>query len=250
MQLKEQKGFTLVEVVLFLALSGFFLLVAFNGIRQQTAEVQFTDSMRSLQNFVMSERNKVLNGVNSSQESICDSSFATGTNEECIVIGRVLKFGRVTTDEVEVDVLYGKRFTADEMSGISDLKLIEDSIPSPDASNSKFDISWGTVFLPDLSKDIKPPPSSDQIDSIGWLRSPASSRIIPVAFLRNTDTSDTSITGNFTQANNAIFLDDAVHNSLCFIGSNGQTSALVFGDGTGTDSVEILFDSSADAVCL
>src|SRR5680860_356640 len=117
MRTQNQKGFTLIEVILYFALSSAFIVIAFIGIQGRTANVQFTDSMRSLQSYLISEQNKVLNGVNSNTtvpagcELSTDPNPLPGKNDVCILLGRIVTFGSDPTDlsKIIADTMYGER---------------------------------------------------------------------------------------------------------------------------------------------
>ena len=82
----ENKAFTIIETVLFVAISSLMILVAMNAIGSSQSNVQFTDSMRSLQSFIETQNSAATSGVN----DIFDSSITCGAaGDECVVLGRV-----------------------------------------------------------------------------------------------------------------------------------------------------------------
>ncbi len=243
----NQKGFTIIEVVLFLALSGLFLTIAFAGIRGRTENIQFTDSMRSLQSFLVSEQNKLTNGVNSSPLSPqgCGSfGGLTGKSNGCILLGRVVSFGKNNSDlsEVKIDVLYGAKPSSLEVSSKDDYALIKDSNPRTDNVVDTYNISWGTEFNIAKSSNAN---TADNYDRIGWLRSPGSTRIIPIAFSSSVDGLKSKY---FSKSDSASMIGDEVDTKLCFVGNSGtRVASINFGDGQGSSSFQIVFD---DGACL
>ncbi len=247
MRFSNQKGFTIIEVILFLALSSLFLAVAFVGIRGRTANVQFTDSMRSLQSFLVSEQNKVLNGVNSSATapSGCgNAGSATGESNECILIGRVVSFGKNASNlsDVSINVLYGSKPTSSALSTEDDDTLINKSTPRTDATTGSYSISWGTDFI--LTKSFNAGVAGNY-DRIGWLRSPSSTRIIPIAYQAGV----LDLDGDYYRQSAAeSSMGNEVNVRLCFIrNDNSKVASITFGNGLGGSSIELLFD---DEKCL
>ena len=241
----NQKGFTIIEVILFLALSGLFLTIAFAGIRGRTESVQFTDSMRSLQSFLVSEQNKVLNGVNSSPTAPASCSSGspvdTGTSNNCILVGRVISFGQDVTDlsKVTVSVLYGDKLSPTVIAEENDLRLISETEPRSDGvTESTYQISWGTEF--DLSHSINIGSTAEKLNRIGWLRSPGSTRLVPISFedaVSDLDDKDLYSTSFATTR-----IGNEVNTKLCFRGYSGRVASILFGDGNGSSGINLVFD--------
>ncbi len=186
MSTQNQKGFTIIEVVLFLALSGAFLMIAFMGIQNRTANIQFTDSMRSLHNFLLSEQNKVRNGVNGSTTGPgdCDlhgSGLPTGTSGGCVLLGRVINFNAAADlSQISIDTLYATKLDTSALAAShSDIEKITSANPRKDSSTSNYEIKWGVEFYDYKSIDAS---IGQEIDKIGWMRSLESNRIIPIVF--------------------------------------------------------------------
>lgn len=240
----NQKGFTIIEVILFLALSALFLTIAFMGVRGRTANVQFTDSMRSLQSFLVSEQNKLTNGVNpsTSPPTGCGNvGDLTGESNACILVGRVVRFGKdADPSVVNVRVLYGDKPSAHDISTKSDLVLINESNPHDDGSGYSNGISWGTGFNLAQSVNLNPA-GPDTFDSIGWLRSPGSTRVVPIAF----KSSVTDLDGDYYKPSaSETSMANEVQTRLCFEGNEGRVAAIYFGDGAGKASIELVFDDT------
>lgn len=185
MSVQNQKGFTIIEVVLFLALSGLFLMIAFMGIQNRTANIQFTDSMRSLHSFLLSEQNKVQNGVNSSLTAPLDCGSGgddTGKSNNCVLLGRVINFNAIGGPSmIAVDTLYSTKPTQSALAAATDdITKITAANPRKDDSISQYEIKWGVEFY-DM-KSIDNGLGGDKIDKIGWLRSLDSNTVIPIVF--------------------------------------------------------------------
>ncbi len=217
-------GFTIIEVILFLALSGLFLLIAFAGIGNRTANIQFSDSMRSLHNFLTSEQSKVRNGVNSSLEvpASCGSpGTAVGTGGECVLLGRVVNFNEPvdassTESDLIINTLYAEKLSASALAvNSSDIATIAGASPRKSSALNRYDINWGVEF--DLSSSVADGIDGN-IDKIGWLRSLESNRIIPIVF--------SSIVRDIDDVNFAtsplVTAGSTVNARLCFRDSNNE----------------------------
>lgn len=242
MRLGNQKGFTIIEVVLFLALSALFMVIAFAGVRGRTASVQFTDSIRSLQSYLVSEQNKVLNGVNSTSNSPCNSIYTTGTNKSCLLLGRVVSFGQNASDLTEVSAtsLYGTNNLLDD--SLSDLELIRNATPKPDGVVSKYEISWDTKF------STTKPDSAQIYNRVGWLRSPKSSNIIPILFRSDAPAIDgAEAQENYNYDDDRTLIGDEILDvKMCFVSPDNRYASILFGDTAGRKSFDIVFE---DADC-
>lgn len=222
MHFQNQKGFTIIEVILFFALSSAFILIAFLGIRSRTANVQFTDSMRSLHSYLESEQDKVMNGVNSNLQSACNIGLPTGGNPDCVLLGRVATFGHgdsvVTTDVIRAEKLSSTAFGDTD----SDVAKIIKSNPQSDRSPTTYDISWNTEF--NVNKSENAPHSISKPVSIGWFRSPDSTRVVPIVLGDGVNLSSSS----FITTSGQVALADQVGAKFCFTGESKKYASVNF----------------------
>jgi Tfp pilus assembly protein PilV len=100
MYLEKQQGFTIIEVTLFLGISGLLFLMIFIGTGNTLRTTRFTDSIRSTQSYLQQQADQILNGVNSRDASnACNAAGITsggmgndpGTSN-CLLLGRTLYF--------------------------------------------------------------------------------------------------------------------------------------------------------------
>lgn len=233
-------GFTLIELMLFLALTGLFMLIAFAGISGRSGNVQFSDSMRSLGNFLQRQYNDTLNGVNSRGVLACSydgSGFSTtaGTSQpgqsNCTVIGRAVVF---SDDSATADVylVVGRFLTqATNVSAnyldpsLSDLALIQRADPTVlrDTLNQTYELEWGSTFQS----------SGSNANTVVFLRSPRSSSVYPLSF-----------STNWTQPNQSLGVNDLTASAnYCFLGANGQDAQVNLGGTNLADVVAVQFDT-------
>ncbi len=108
------KGYTLLEVMLFLAISGAIALTAFVGLGPRLANARFTSSIRSLEANFTQEMQESQAGLNSRDgvskcKAVSDGSEqkpeidsgtneASGTSNECVINGRLAVFKEKSVD--------------------------------------------------------------------------------------------------------------------------------------------------------
>ncbi len=244
MNLQNQKGFTIIEVILFLALSSSFMMIAFMGIRGKTANIQFTDSMRSLHGYLVSEQTKVFNGVNSSVTTpiACDGA-KPGESTNCVLVGRVVTFGEDPPPNsdlsvVGVDVMYGEKHSEEyyEANSLtSDIAKIDASKPKSDGSVDTYTIEWGTGFKASKSKNGGT--SGVEINKLGWLMSPDASRIIPIVFNTPSDVDG----DHYKVSADGSHIADEINAKFCFESVDGNVASINFDDDS---SIVLTFDDT------
>ena len=227
-------GFTIIELILFLALTGLFLLIALNGITGRADNARFSDSMRSLEGFSRQLTNDIFTGVN---------AVGSGNVEDVIILGFMLRF-QDDSNLVEVSRIRGARLdTWDPEPGNAVIDSIQ-ALP-PDTSivydTSTYDVKWGTKFIYAQNKSQ----FDTDLETHVWgvLREPNGSALMPGMFL------DRDMT-------NADLNDPASYNSLqtriisvhaCFLGVNDQIGEFVFSGGAADFNFEAFPDRPSEA---
>lgn len=105
--LKNKGGYTLIEVVLFLALTSAVSLIAFVGLGPRLRNVRFTSGMRSISDTVTKQSSNLMTGFNSGSGYKCvvngsgsnatpsidrDTAGTSGSSEGCVINGRAFYF--------------------------------------------------------------------------------------------------------------------------------------------------------------
>jgi type II secretory pathway pseudopilin PulG len=98
MKMRQNQGFTIIEVVLFLAISGLMLMGILAALSANVNQQRYMDSVRSLQDFLQGQYNLVSNARNNAKDYICDSAGgvqpgagATRGKTDCTLIGRYIR---------------------------------------------------------------------------------------------------------------------------------------------------------------
>ncbi len=143
-------GYTIVEVMIFIAVSAFIFLAAITAIGGRQQQVQFSQSVREFESRIADVINDVTTGFYPTNGSIsCNvtaaditiSASATpieiGSNESCLYVGKALQFspveGVVSTgtagDPTKMWIynLAGRKFT---QAGITTVKTIDEATPA------------------------------------------------------------------------------------------------------------------------
>lgn len=170
------RGFTIVEVMLFLGISGLLLIGAFAGSSRLIADTRFTDSVRGLESFMQRQYEEVTNGVNPRGRLSCDSDGVSTGNQapgksDCLLLGKVVVF-RTNSAAVEVFDVVGNRSESLPLNPNLEDMLIAYEPQIVEESRSVYDIPWGTRFTAGRRAA-----DNQQVNAVAFLRSPVSSQI-------------------------------------------------------------------------
>lgn len=189
-----QRGYTIIEVVLFMAISSSLLGIAFIGFRERQETTQFSQAMQDIQSSIQDTLNDTQNGFYfSATNTTCDltgpgstprvysSSPATdnkrlGGDQNCVFLGKVLAFG-TSADPSEYRVY---TIVGDRQAGTT-TQLAEPTIADP-LTNTKL-LRWGARVLT-RSNITSPPAPGPKIytNIIGSINGLNTTRQLPVLF--------------------------------------------------------------------
>lgn len=180
----NQAGYTIIEVTLFLAVSGLLVLVAIIGTGNTIRASRFTDSSRTLHAYIQKQYDDILNGVNSraGQErctaGVVDTSVSqTPGTSTCLLLGKLLAIKQGTSEVTSYDVI-GVEPASPDFSK-SDEALIYDYRPVPvqNVGVTSLQVPWGAEFI-----GSKRPVDDQAVNMFAMIRSPKSTRIISYTF--------------------------------------------------------------------
>ena len=247
MMVKGSGGYTIIEVLLFLAISGLLLLIAFVGTGSTIRSVRFTDSGRSLEAFLQKQYDDIINGVNSrtsdlkcSAGNVESGNQAVGTSS-CLLIGKLLGFtlgeGRITINNV-----VGTEPSGLTYESLSDKAAIAAFAPVAvtNFNTETYDIPWSATVSG--TKRLSEPPAS--INYLLLVRSPKSSRVVSYAFNSPSQPTDLSA---FIQvpANSGSVTNVCIKNADGF----GSPAMLQITPGATQNAVQVLFDRVQELDC-
>lgn len=176
----KASGYTIVEVMIFLVVSGILLISAMTLFNGQQRRTQFTNSVRETDARIRTIINEVGSGyypsngfkctVDGSGEILLETgSEEQGTNKDCIFLGKILSFSKDSSD-YSVYTVVGKTKNGDELTtSLSDSNptiIAQDEAEEGPDNTENFTMSYG------LSVDnIKTLQNSQNIGSFGILQS-------------------------------------------------------------------------------
>lgn len=228
MRTPVNSGFTFVEIILFLALTGLFLLIAFTGLVGRSRNVQFTDSIRSMEGFMQRQISDVRNGVNLTGD---------GDDSNQIVLGNILKFN-VGSDTVEVYKIRGARLT--DVSGSARSLIYEstDRLIGADLvyEQGQYQLEWGVLFR-------DPPANGSTAHYVGFLRNPNGTDIIPMILDHPASANPLGVLNNpeTYRPGSSGYVTPAVGH-FCLEGINGQTADIRVGESNRELDIEPIFN--------
>lgn len=142
-------GYTIVEVMVFLVISGVILATSLLFFRGRQSRIQFTQGVREIESQIKTVMNEVSSGYypNKGDFSCTDSlngpildfdnPGTQGSNEDCIFLGKALTFG--TPGEYTAYTILGLRKSSDSIS-----PSLEQSMPVIDQAIKEVNqLPWG-----------------------------------------------------------------------------------------------------------
>ncbi|NCU40525.1 hypothetical protein EOL73_02080 [Candidatus Saccharibacteria bacterium] len=191
--IKQQKahGFTVIEVMIFLSISGLLIMIAFMGTSSSISRTRFTDAMRTTQAFMQQQYSDVQNGLNLRTETFSTDSCGVGINVDpgtgdCLIVGKLVTFDPSSGNQIvvypvisDVDPVVDSSMNEAQVLGAYNLRI---------AQNSKqyFDLPWQIKIIRSCDKSKIDTITNDKIlgdcdgaifDSYLILRSPRSGAI-------------------------------------------------------------------------
>jgi len=169
-------GFTIIEVTIFIAISGLLLLVAFAGVSNLTNRTRFTDTMNGLQSFLQRQYGEIVSGTNiRSDNQGCAAMPSTKTgesNDTCLYMGRMIRFSEGSTDILTYDVVSQAKASG---TSLTDQYMAMKPIT---INEQRSTLGWGSIFK--SGRTTLAPQRS--INTLVFIRSPESARIITYLF--------------------------------------------------------------------
>lgn len=179
---KTNNGFTIIEVMLFLAVTGALAVAILVGAGVSIGQQRYRDSVNSLKSFVQTQYNEVTNVINDRDKNwTCDANGNVTANQNgsgeprgtsnCVILGRFITVDDTGTKLSSSDVIgYRHPNAATAGSDIAELRTNYDLTLSP-INPETTEISWGAQVV--QPKTTTPMPISMLI-----LRSPLSGSVM------------------------------------------------------------------------
>lgn len=180
MSTHSERGFTIIEVVLFLAITGALLAGLLIGVNAGITQQRYLDSVRSYKTFLQDQYAEVLNTRNSRDNQWrCDTggaaqdgaSNSTPGTSECVILGRKIqiidngKSVRVANVTGRLSAAAGASDRSEDLTAYQP-KVLPDGSPESET----WEVDWGSHLKLNATSDF--PVGSEPVVLI--LRSPAS----------------------------------------------------------------------------
>lgn len=234
---KTHKGFTIIESVLFLGVTGIVMAVLLVGVGGTLNRERYKDAVSSFQDYLQGQYNLVSN-VNNSRPStdVCQGGqIVTGATadtgrgtSDCTIVGRMIH-STTSGDKITSSQVYA---TADvsSLSGVDDATILSSAQLIANPTQESYEMGWGT-------RVVKPQPNDDiRAFSILIVRMPTSGLIHTYA-LEQADKTPAEIAGNDIPSGG---LAMCVDNSMFVTGGVGRVGVLITQDATNSAGVEFL----------
>lgn len=172
---KKQRGFTIIEVTLFLAISSLLLATLVFGMQRMVSQVRFNDSINSLTAYVQAQYEEVRSGVNPRGiGDVCGggADSAPGTTK-CLLIGKVMQFS-LGSSNVQTSYVVASDTTGVTEKDSDHQALLHSKLQVISTGQETYEIQWGATF----EKGRIFTGTTADVDTIAILRSPVSSQIL------------------------------------------------------------------------
>lgn len=133
-------GFTIIEVMLVLGISGLLLLITFFGQGSIRTESQFQDSVEGLRAKLERIKDEVNTTVSSDIKG-CNGVFDSGSKAECILFGKLVAFDDQTSNYRVRDIIANGPATGAPVS--PSIPVTNPRIYGP---QDNFSLPWGSIF--------------------------------------------------------------------------------------------------------
>lgn len=168
MDTQKNAGFTIIETILFLGVSGALTVGMLVGSGVAINQQRYRDSVNSLKSFVQQQYNEVTNVVNGREGSeacndavVTDSSDATTTPQsrgtsECILLGRHIAIDATGTHVTASNVVAYRTSGAPEAA--SDILEITTNykLGLSTINQDSTDVAWGATVVRPGTSDVMP----------------------------------------------------------------------------------------------
>lgn len=206
-------GFTVIEIMLFLGISGLLLIGVFIGTSTMISSARFADTMKGVESYIQRQFDEVVNGVNPRQatETCTGSGSERPGTGSCLLLGKVIAF---TPNKEAVWSQYVVGTEPPTLPGTSvgtSQALSQYNLRVVATNADSYELPWGGYF-----KAGKRDSDGGAVNAIAYLRSPTSSHVETYVFSvpdssRDTDGKVTSI--NFSQVVGAAMVAQTANNA-------------------------------------
>lgn len=264
MGIKNERGFTIIELSLFFAVSGLLLVTLLTGIGVSIQNQRFSDAVNGLQSFLQQQYNETQITINDRQASDCGTN-ARGSSD-CLIVGKLIDLGKsdenaqdttihsyvVIVDQKAADAALQARTPPTE------LHFLNNQTTDPDKANTKaikssqsdqdYTVPWGAKLtnLEDTAGHSSPAGGSAGVRYVLVIRSPISGIIstYKLDFATDFEAFDTSNEASLaTHIKEFDGSDQSIKGCVTSADFSGTKALLKLTPGSTQDSVTTQFDT-------
>lgn len=271
--MSNRDGFTVIELTLFLTISGLLLIMAFVGAGNMARYARFSDTVNSFQSLVLRQYDSVLNGVNARAASDpCSSGSPTaGSDDSCVLLGRIMSWQiGAGTPMIKVWPVISTNTTVPDTGDIySQIGVAGPSLTVKSTTTEAYDLSWGATFQESSRSSNKTSapdplktgsvPSRALINAVAFLRGPNEARVVRYYFYSSNYNNAATLTSSLrsavadpTKTTGAVTASLCINNTQDWAGATSPVAALVFDSGSGSSAIQTNFDplrTGITAIC-
>lgn len=176
----KRDGFTIIEVIIFLAISSLMLTIAIIGSGGMARQARFSDSVNAFHSFFLQQSEEVINGVNSRGASDGCTANTDPGSDSCALIGKIIYWqpnGNVTVWQVRAPITPSG---TPPTSIYSELQAIRSNVTLASSSEVTYELSWGADIKessrstgPIAAEPRKTASTRALINAVAILRSPS-----------------------------------------------------------------------------
>ncbi len=228
-----QRGFTIIETMLFLSVSALLFVGLISGVQVMINSARFSDAVNALQTKFRDQFEEVRSGINTrsgSLEDVCGtgSSMVAPGSSNCLILGKIIRFTD-NSSKLRINYVIGNQINSQNSSTDSVAMLA--SMPRISIIQSEeTDIKWGAYYVKGLSLSDGAL-STNNYKAIAILRSPLTGTVMTYVFANPVHDTDLNIASSGQIGKTLAFLIDnssvggAAGAAICVDG--GSTSSSV-----------------------
>lgn len=243
----KRDGFTILEVMIFLAISAMMLLIAVVGSGEMAKRARFTGTVDGVQSTIQQYYEQVVSGVNTRTViDGCTSPKAVGT-DSCLLLGRTVT---INSDKASLTIRYivGQPNVTAEDRGVYD-NIATATLSVSNNTTEQSELQWGAQAS-SFSRGSAPETGESKwngdagrtdVDTVAFVRDPRGSQIVSYYFMSGADITNALKTAAMNHASTA-----QTTAALCIRnqedwGASSPVAAIVFGVGSGSSMIDSNF---------
>lgn len=244
-------GFTIIEVMLFLAISAMLMTMAIIGSGEMAKRTRFTASVDGLHSTIQRQYEEIVSGVNSRGPlGACAGANTYGVpgTGNCLLLGRVLTMSGGAP--AAANTVMSRYITAvpqgEDGSVLQNIQRAS-NMTVRNANSQDYELPWGATIRAVRRIDGGPQPTL--VNNIAFIRDPKGSQIMPFYF--NSPSSDV---GNVRSALLTALTDSDASSTtattaICIENTqdwpnNSPMAAIVFSPGRGASTIDTNYSPS------